>query len=455
MTEPPAAGRPGPNRIAWFADLETIAARPDLPRLLGTLRDEIGLTTIVPESHISHTSGFRASPEAGGPLQDWMSRPELARHRAAFGVAEPAFAVLPGILGGFDDAPLLRLIEVSRGLGLEVWGHAGLWCYGGEVFPELAARDLFGRPLPEEAVPWGTMFCPSKTQLNDWIARSLADAAGRYDLDGWFMDHARYTSPGHGPSLLACGCGDCAAAGAESGVDLARCRDALLALREDLATLGSERLVVLADAGPVAIAGFLGARDGVLEWFLFRARLLADRFATVGAAIREASPRPIEYGSDVFPPSVALLGGHSYAAWAQSATFLTGGFGPKIGWGSVAGVVTTNLAPWLQRWVPGLERPAAERIVGALLGLAPDEVAAERQGATIAALLREMRRIGGARLSLPVYPPVPGGFDAADLRTVSQGIVDAGLQGAMFSGLETFTAEQRSVVRTELTLRLP
>lgn len=455
MTRPTAYRRPGPTRIAWFADLETIADRPDLPTLLATLRDEIGLTTVVPESHLSHTSGFRASPAVAGPLEDWASRPELRRHRTGFGVAEQAFAVLPGVVGGFDDAPLLRLIEACRVLGLEVWGHAGLWCYGGEVFPELAARDLFDRELPEETLPWGTMFCPSKAALNDWIGRSLADAAGRYDLDGWFMDHARYTSPGHGPSLLACGCADCAAAGAERGVDLGRCRDALLALRDDLAAVGPERLAALADAGPVGIGGFLGARDGVLEWFLFRARLLADRFAAVGAAIRAASPRSVEYGSDVFPPSVALLGGHCYPAWAESATYLTGGFGPRIGWGSVAGVTATNLAPWLQGLVPGLERTAAERIVGALLGLTPDEVAVERDGATVPALLRELHRIGAARLTLPVYPPVPAGFDADGLRTVCRGIVEAGLHGGMFAGLEAFTAEQRRAVRTELTLRLP
>ena len=200
-----------PRRIAWFADLETLVERLDLLR---ELRDQIGLTTLVPESHISHTSGFAASPEiaSSSPLRDWRERPGLRDHRDVFGVAEPAMAVLPGIVGGVDDGPLLRVIDECRRLGLEVWGHAGLWSYGAEVFPELAAVDLFGRTLLPDSLPWGTMFCPSKAALNDWIARSLADVAARYDLDGWFVDHARYTSPGHGPTLLACGCADCAAA---------------------------------------------------------------------------------------------------------------------------------------------------------------------------------------------------------------------------------------------------
>jgi hypothetical protein len=191
------------SRICWFVDLEMLDERRTL---LERMRDEIGLTTVVPESHISHTSGFRASPAIAdsSPLRDWRSRPGLAAHREVFGVAEPAFPVVPGVLGGFDDAPLLRVTEECRRLGLEVWGHAGVWCYAGEVFPEYAAVDLWGRPLTPGSLPWGTSFCPSKPDLHEWMLRSLADAAARYDLDGWFLDHARATSPGHLESLFAC-----------------------------------------------------------------------------------------------------------------------------------------------------------------------------------------------------------------------------------------------------------
>src|SRR4051812_44180626 len=195
--------RKRPRRIAWFADLEALVERLDV---LERLQGEIGLTTVAPESHLSHTSGFAASPDIArsSPLADWRRRPGLHEHRSVFGVAEPAMAVLPGVVGGVDDGPLLRVIDACRRLGLEVWGHAGLWSYGAEVFPEFAAADLWGRPLVPDSLKWGTMFCPSKAELNDWIAASLADVAARYDLDGWFLDHARHTSPAHGPSLFAC-----------------------------------------------------------------------------------------------------------------------------------------------------------------------------------------------------------------------------------------------------------
>ena len=91
-------------------------------------------------------SGFAPSKEvvAASPLEGWRDNPTLHLHRSGFHISEPAFAVLPGVVSGFDDTFLRRVIDECRRLGLEVWGHAGLWSYGGEVFPDLAARDLFG-----------------------------------------------------------------------------------------------------------------------------------------------------------------------------------------------------------------------------------------------------------------------------------------------------------------------
>jgi hypothetical protein len=434
-----------PTRIAWFADLEALDA--DLS-ILERLRDEIGLTTVVPESHLSHTSGFAASAEvvATGPLEDWRERPGLADHRTAFGVAEPAMAVLPGVVGGVDDGPLLRLTEACRRLGLEIWGHAGVWCYGAEVFPEFETVDLFGRSVLPASLPWGTMFCPTREPLAGWIAASLADAAARYDIDGWFLDHARYPSPGFGPGLLTCACPDCAAAASAKGVDLAACRDDALALLDDLRAADPEALVALATAGPAAVAAWFGRRPGILRWLEVRAGLLADRFAALGEAIQAASPRRVEFGSDVFPPGASLLGGHVYAEWGRTATYLTGGFGPKIGWGSVGRVTATSLGEELGRLVPGLGGCGAA-IVAALVGADPAVDPAD----DVSALIGEIRRMGAARGSLPVYPPVAGPPTPDVLARIGEAIVDAGLHGAMLAGLESASPAQLAAIRRGLT----
>ncbi|MBX3031023.1 MAG: hypothetical protein KF809_12815 [Chloroflexi bacterium] len=438
-----------PSRVAWFADLEAVADRIEV---LGELRDEIGLTTLVPESHISHTSAFRASAAvaASGPFEAWRDQPGLADHRAGFGVAEPAMAVLPGIVGGVDDAPLLRIIEECRRLGIEVWGHAGVWCYGAEVFPEHAAVDLLGRPLLPGSLPWGTMFCPSAPAPRAWIAASLADAAGRYDLDGWFLDHARYPSPGFAPALLACGCGDCEVAGRELGVSFGTCREDLLRLAAALGRSDPDHLDALAAAGPAAVLAWLDRWPGVLAWLEVRAAILALRFGELGAAVQAASPRPVDFGSDVFPPSVALLGGQRYDRWTTTATYLTGGFGPRIGWGSVGRVTVESLGPALAALVPGMTMEAGMRVVAALVGARaePDPTTDDD------AFVDQVRAMALARGGVPAYPPIAGPPEPARLARMCRAIVDAGLPGAMLAGLERTSPEQRRVIRTELTERL-
>lgn len=441
--------RPRRARLIWFADLEALIADLDV---LEALRDEAGLTTVAPESHISHTSGFRASDgiASSSPLRDWRERPGLADHRTGFGVPEPAMAVLPGVVGGVDDSPLLRVLDRCAALGLEVWGHAGVWCYGAEVFPELAAVDLFGRPMLPGSLPWGTMFCPTEPVLAAWVAASLAEAAARYDLDGWFLDHARHPSPAFGPSLLACGCDRCGAAAAAHGVDLDSCRRDLLGLAAALRRMDARAIASLGALGPAGLAGYLARYPGVMAWLDVRAAILADRFAELGDAIAGASRRPVEFGSDVFPPSVALLGGHDYARWTRSATYLTGSFGPKIGWGSVGRVASGSLGEALAVLAPGLTADAARLAVAGLLGAEPDADPSLDERST----RRELARMAAVRPDVPVYPPIPGPPGPDVLERLCDAIVDAGLDGAMVAGLEASTARQRQVLRERLMGRL-
>jgi hypothetical protein len=295
------------------------------------------------------------------------------------------------------------------------------------------------------------MFCPSKAPLNAWIAHSLADAAASYDLDGWFLDHARYTSPAHAGTLLACACDDCELAARERGVDLDAVRDDVRGLAHDLGAGNADQILALAGAGPVAIAGWLSRRPGVLAWFNVRAQILADRFGALGAAIQAASPRAVDFGSDVFPPGVALLGGHVYDQWAGAgATYLTGGFTPNIGWGSVGRITATSLGSWLATQVPDTSAAFGARIVAQLIGaggsLAPL--------GDLDAYLVELRRMAAVRGALPVYPPIAGPPEPELLARMCDGIVDAGMDGAMLAGLEAISDEQGRVIREHLSGRI-
>ena len=93
------------SRRIWFCQTEYVAQHPES---LQKLKDSVGLTTIMPESPVCHTSGFSASAELAqrGPFEDWRQRLD-AWPRGTEGIYPP----VAGIISGFDDAPLQRVIE--------------------------------------------------------------------------------------------------------------------------------------------------------------------------------------------------------------------------------------------------------------------------------------------------------------------------------------------------------
>ena len=355
------------RRLIWFCHgMEQAAAQPDL---LPRLRDEIGLTTIMPESPICHTSGFRASDELAqsGPFEDWRTR-EDAYPKIAEGIYPP----VAGIVSGFDDTPLLRLIEAAHKTDIEVWGHLGLWSYGGDVYPEYAMRDIEDHPLDMRYKQWGIGLCPSRKDINDWTRDCLVYAAQRYDLDGFCVDHARYPAPANLHSLFACGCADCQREATLLGYDFPRLRDGILQFRQGLRHLDSQQLKRLMAHQP-NLWDFLALCEGgmeSLEWFRLRAGLLAARMAEFRRAVNGATGAERPFGSDVFPPSVALLGGHDYATWSQGADYLTGGssFGGGVGWATMVTNLAGEWAPALCRTIDGLEENEALDLVYRLFG---------------------------------------------------------------------------------------
>ncbi|MFH1569864.1 MAG: hypothetical protein ABIL09_17865 [Gemmatimonadota bacterium] len=442
-----------PRRLIWFCGTEQVAERPEW---LAALRDEIGLTTIMPESPVCHTSGFAASAEvaARGPFEDWRQRRELWP-RGAEGIYPP----VAGTPGGFDDAPLRRLMDACQKAGIEVWGHLGLWSYGGDVYPEHALVDLDGKALDRRYGQWGIGLCPSRTAVNEWVGDCLQDVAARYEVSGFCLDHARYPAPANLHSLLACGCPDCAAAAAAMGCDLDAVRQAAEALRRRIRALGSAGLerLVRARPGPLELAALVDPDGALLAWLRFRARLLARRMGELRQALVRAG-RPLVFGSDVFAPSISLLGGHEYPAWEEVTDYLTGGssYGGVVGWATGSVNAAGEWAAALCRAAPGLaEGPALELAYG-LLGCRdldlPAEVAALRpQALPLAELysreIDRLRVLSSGRV--PLYPPVTAHGDPQLVQALCRAVVEARCQGAML-GLDPENRANLQVLRQEL-----
>lgn len=446
------------RRLIWFCGMETVAADPTV---LVRLRDSIGLTTIMPESPVCHTSGFRAGEAlaAASPFADWASRTE-AWERGKEGIYPP----VAGIVGGFDDTPLLRVIEACKDAGIEVWGHIGLWSYGGDVYPEYAMRDIDGRPLDMRYRQWGIGLCPSNQRVNDWTRAGLVEAAQRYELDGFCVDHARYPAPANLHSLLACGCQSCQGEAGRLGYDFAGMRQGLKDLLGRLKTLGRGDVVELArnEAGFAAALDFLGHGAAVRQWLDFRARVMAEQMAGFRAAVRATAGEHMVFGSDVFPPSIALLGGHDYKRWAKGADYLTGGasFGGVVGWATTVSSLAGEWAPALCGAVEGLAETEALAWIYRLfgydsLGLPLTVGGLENDALPLEEIFaHEVHKLKAQVGDLPLYPPVSAQGDTERVRRLCQAVAAAGCDGAML-GLDPSKAENLEVVRRELSPALP
>ncbi len=440
-----------PQRFIWFCSTEYVAERPDA---LKKLKDEIGLTTIMPESSICHTSGFQASEEIArrGPFEDWRSR-EDRWPKAKEGI----YPAVAGTVSGFDDTPLLRVIEACRKAGIEVWGHIGLWSYGGDVYPEYAMVDVEGRPLDMRYRQWGIGLCPSRREINEWARDCLVDVVERYDIDGFDVDHARYPAPANLSSLFACGCEACQGEADRLGYDFVRMKEGLLRVRERLNGLIREQALGAAEAC-LSFWDFLSWLDGdhtILDWFRFRAVLLAERMQEFREAVREAAGPEVVFGSDVFPPSIALLGGHVYSEWERGADYLTGGssFGGVVGWATTVTNLATEWAPALCRIVQGLEEGEALRLIYRLFGYEdfglPLSVAEIRKG-PLPVVEMYSREVGKLKAlssgNRPLYPPVSAGAEPEVVRQLCSAVVEQKCDGALFT-LDPEKEENLNVIR--------
>ena len=427
-----------PRRIIWFCNTASVAAQPES---LARLRDEIGLTTIMPESHVCHTSGFRATEAvaARGPFNDWRQRVDRWP-QAADGIYPP----VAGVIGGFDDGDLQRVIEAATAAGIEVWGHIGLWSYGGDVFPELALRDVDGNELSQRWKKWGIGLCPSQAEMNAWTADGLEDVARRYELGGFCVDHARYPMPASPNALAACACEACREAGDLLGFDVEAAIGAVRAARETLGGLQPQRVAQVLAArltGQELLTG-LGLDPALLTWFQMRAALLAERMSAFRQRVREVD-ETLVFGSDVFAPTISLLGGHDYRRWEAATDYLTGGSsgGGVVGWSTGA---TNTAAEWARALVdlaPAIEEASAVELALRWFGI--DDIDGLPRGAadleagplpTVALYDREVARLTAMTTArVPLYPPVSAGGDPARAQQLAAVVADHDCHGAMVS----------------------
>jgi hypothetical protein len=348
-------------------------------------------------------------------------------------------------------------MEAADRLGIAVWGHLGLWSYGGMVYPELAVRTLAGDPIPEEEDRWGACFCPNKPILNRWLAECLQESIRKYPLAGMEVDHARYIPPQSLPNLLACGCADCVRRAAELGFDLPVLAESILSSLEGLKSAPAQRIrEVLEGSATVPEAlDALFAGQAASRWLILRARFLSTAIQDLASAARRARREPIEFGIDVLPPSAALLAGHQYSDLG-CLDYFTGGFG-TIGWERVALSACLEWARFLQRRWPELSEEWVIHELFRLFGFQdlPLDVSGMEQPSRLflaSIEAHEIRRIAELRpAGMPVYPPASlPAIGVEGLELVCRSIRENHLDGVFLAGLENLTAGEEQQVAEAL-----
>ena len=450
------------TRIGWLADLESLGRRPGR---LAELQDRLGIDTVWLESGRYHTAGYKLSDEAwqASPFQDWQTRPGLSRHRQVHHLPETAFPVLPGILAGADDTDLLRVSEEAWRLGIKLWGHMGLWSYGGMIYPEFAVRNIFGNEISAEEDRWGSCFCPSKPVLNRWLAACLQDCVKRYPLQGIELDHARFLPPASLPNLLVCACPDCIRQAALLGFDLGGLVQQIQSSIQRLRNARASQIIQVFEKADSLLEALdiLMNEQAASRWFSLRALLLSMALSQIIDGIHQFSEGILELGIDVFPPSVSMLGGHQYTNLA-GLDFFTGGFG-IIGWERVGISACQKWASFfLQTW-PECDESIVLSQLFRVFGYSGIDLPAHLDDCAklspvqLASLeAKEIAWIANSRpTGMPVYVPASLpvlGFQGLDI--ICQAIVENGLDGIIMAGLEDLSEGQENEVASALRILL-
>jgi hypothetical protein len=134
-----------------------------------------------------------------------------------------------------------------------------------------------------------------------------------------------------------------------------------------LKTIDGMRLAEIAqgDVGPFDYMQLLGMRPGVVDWFRFRADLLARNVKRLRDAVHRAAGDDFLFGIDTYPASFALFAGHNLARWQEISDYAS----PLLSHVDIFPMRTIVVsAKYLMELHPGLSEAQALAIVHRFAG---------------------------------------------------------------------------------------
>jgi hypothetical protein len=296
------------------------------------------------------------------------------------------------------------------------------------------------------------MFCPGNEQNRRWYEAYYTHLATAYGVQGIDITHARYPKTSLPRGMFLCGCAHCTQAAAELGYDMAAMRADISHALTRLKQLTPTQLTTLASnaLGPLDAIHFTGLRPGLVDWFRFRADLIARNVKHFHTLVHQAAGPNFVFGADTYPASLSLFAGHDQTRWGEFSDFAS----PLLS--HVDAFPMKTFVAWakgLQEWFPQLSEGEALHLAYRLGGYAdlnlPDNIADFALGQPDCEYrnipLRDIVRTDMAKAKLylpaglPAYPILQGGGAPWDwpLPIVQQLMSDAlelGYDGYIFQG---------------------
>ncbi|MFC1508888.1 hypothetical protein ACFL60_04270 [Candidatus Omnitrophota bacterium] len=270
-----------------------------------------------------------------------------------------------------DDSGVHKAVEDTHRRGMEFWLYYTGHHYGeesrnivSETFDGVKFLDL---PSVKYSLELMKTSCFSKPIVKEYEPAVFSYGAKTYGADSMYVSHYRYSSPSFWTNLFGCACESCRKEADRMGYDFERMKASMTQLRRSLQQLDIKTLEHAARFR-MTYTDFLvllGGDNGVIDWFVFRAKVVGNQLRRIHDAIHTATNDRCRFITDTYNATQALFIGHNWADFFDGASDAL----HPLSWCAFQHMAV--IASWsnlLCEWVPGLDESTALRLVTSFFG---------------------------------------------------------------------------------------
>ncbi len=443
--KPAVTGIPGKKLIGYYATVEEITGEP---KYIDALQKKLGVNVLLATPPIKLPPHLLAKNPIG------PSRTLCARAHTD------------------DDSMVFKAVEETHRRGMDFWLYYTGHHYGEECRPICAETfdgvKFLDLPRIRYSREWAGTACFSRPIVKEFEPEVFAYGANTYGPDSLYVSHYRYINPSLWHNLFGCACPSCEDEAGKLGYDFTAMKRAMANLKRRLERL-DRKTVEHAAKSRLTLADFLvllGDGDGVMDWIVFRARLVGNQFKRISAAARIATNGRCGFITDTHNPTLAIYVGHNYADFFDGASDAL----HPLSWCDSQHVsAVASWADQLCAWVPGLDESTALKAVTRFfgwdeIGLPEDRIhkvlALDAPGGsfnpdafyrffnpelTVRLLTHEWARLAAInRGRLPVHPVIKGDvWPEKVCRELMERCDDLGFTGYVFQRTDTLIDKNR------------